>query len=135
MEVGGDMKGKYLNVEVNAEAQGSLLDANVTVFADSGTGWEEIAMAYDHPNGESLDLRSRPGTQRGLLGLVIQVSYDEKASVEAANYRHMSVGACPTSPRTSNERLGRTEVHSVPGEFPLIRRPILQAAGCRLGNH
>jgi hypothetical protein len=92
MDVGG-LNGKYLNIEVNAESQGSLLDPNVTVYADDGSGeWTEIAMAYDHPNGESIDAHIQDLVlAEAYAGLVVQIGVDDKAAIDAANYWHMTV--------------------------------------------
>ena len=93
LDVGGSLNGKYLNVEVNAEAQGSLLDANVVIYADDGSGeWTELDMAYDHPDGTSLDPHIRDlQLGQAYSGLVIQIGADDTTSVDAANYWHMQV--------------------------------------------
>jgi len=93
LDVGGSLNGKFLNVEINAETQGSLLDANVTVYADPGSGeWEELAMTYDHPNNESIDphIIDLELTQ-AYAGLVIQIAADDTSAIDAANYWHASV--------------------------------------------
>jgi hypothetical protein len=89
----GSMNGKFLNVEVNAESQGSLLDPNVTVYADDGSGtWTEIDMAYDHPNGESVDAHIQDLVlDQAYAGLVIQIGADDKTAIDAANYWHLTV--------------------------------------------
>jgi hypothetical protein len=93
LDVGGSMKGKYLNIEVNAASQGSLLDPNVTVYADDGSGtWTEIAMAYDHPNGESVDGHIQDLVlAEAYAGLVVQIGADDKTAIDAANYWHMQL--------------------------------------------
>ena len=65
----------------------------MTVYADDGSGeWTEIAMAYDHPDEESLDphIQDLELTQ-SYSGLVIQIGSDDTTTVDAANYWHMQV--------------------------------------------
>jgi hypothetical protein len=86
----GDLNGQFLNITVAAEAQGSLLDANLTVWGDMGdNNWVELEFVSDNANGidpELVDLEF----SASWASIVIEINADDQSNVEGANSWHMT---------------------------------------------
>jgi len=86
----GDLNGQFLNVTVAAEAQGSLLDANLTVWGDMGdNNWVELEYVSDNANGvdpEIVDLE----LTASWASIVLEINSDDQSNVEGANSWHMT---------------------------------------------
>jgi hypothetical protein len=85
----GDLNGQFLNITVAAEAEGSMLDANLTVWGDMGdNNWQELEYVTDNANGldpHIVDLE----LSASWVSIVIEINADDQSNIEGANSWHM----------------------------------------------
>ena len=94
-DIGGTLMGRTLNASVAAEAQGSYLDANITVWGNNG-GSEWVELAFESDGEETLDPEvAELELTSDWASIVIEIGADDQSNIEGANSWHMFVGLSP----------------------------------------